>query len=179
MLIPVGIKSEDSLKVNSKYGDIQLTPNELAWIKEHPEVRVAVKHGWMPIEFKLESDQHRGISVDYLHALGTIFNIRFIPIDYSESMSISSVDVISGVVSSNLKHPEFKKQPYPFLNVPFAIYVNKKLNDGPEVTSMSDLDDKRVAVFKNGPIAKEIANNYPTLSCYMWILQMKLLKSLG
>ena len=163
MLIPVGIKSEDGLKANSKYGDIQLTPNELAWIKEHPEVRVAVKHGWMPIEFKRESDQHRGISVDYLHALGTIFNIRFIPIDYSESMSTSSVDVISGVTGLNLKHPEFKKQPYPFLNAPFAIYVNKKLNDGPEVTSMSDLDHKRVAVFKNGPIAKEIANNYPNI----------------
>lgn len=127
LITPVVIKSEDAFKTNSKYGEIQLTPQELAWLQAHQELRVAVKHGWMPIEFKLESDQHRGISVDYLEALASIFNFRITLLDYSESMNTSSVDVISGVVGKNLKHPEFKKLTHPFLNFPFAIYVNKKL----------------------------------------------------
>ncbi|HEY0842185.1 EAL domain-containing protein [Methylotenera sp.] len=163
LLIPVAIKSENSVKVHHKYGEIQLTPNEVAWLKTHPEVRVAVKHGWMPIEFKLESNQHRGISVDYLQALSSIFDIRFVLSDYSENMNTSAVDVISGVVSTNVKYPQFKRQPYPFLTFPFAIYVNKKSNDRLEITSMADLNNKRVAVFKNGPVAREIAANYPQI----------------
>lgn len=163
LAIPVVIKSEDSLQVVSKYGDIQLTPNEAAWLKKHPEVRVAVKHGWMPIEFTLENNQHSGISVDYLQALSSIFNIRFNPTDYSESMSASDVEVISGVVGANLKHPEFNKQPVPFLTFPFAIYVNKKLNRSLGIASMDDLKYKRVAVFKNGPVAKQVAENYPQI----------------
>jgi len=163
LLIPVAIKSENSVKIHHKYGEIQLTPNEVAWLKTHPEVRVAVKHGWMPIEFTLESNQHRGITVDYLQALSSIFNIRFVLTDYSENMSPSAVDVISGVVSTNVKDPEFKRQPYPFLSFPFAIYVNKKSNGRLGITSMADLNYKRVAVFKNGPVAKEIAANYPQI----------------
>lgn len=163
LAIPVVIKSEDSLQVDSKYGEIQLTPNEAAWLKKHAEVRVAVKHGWMPIEFTLENNQHSGISVDYLQALSSIFNIRFTPTDYSESMSASDVEVISGVVGANLKHPEFNKQPVPFLTFPFAIYVNKKLNRRLGIASMDDLKYKRVAVFKNGPVAKQVAENYPQI----------------
>jgi len=163
LLIPLATKSEDSLQLNSKYGEIQLTPNEVAWLKQHPEVRVAVKHGWMPIEFTLENNQHSGISVDYLQALSSIFNVHFKPYDYSESMSASDVDVISGVVGTNAKYPEFFKQPYPFLTFPFAIYVNKKLNGRLGITSMDDLKYKRVAVFKNGLVAKEVAANYPQI----------------
>jgi len=163
LAIPVVIKSEDSLLLNSKYGEVQLTPNEVAWLKKHPEVRVAVKHGWMPIEFTLENNQHNGISVDYLQALSSIFNIHFIPSNYSESTSPSDVDVISGVVGANVKHPEFKKLPYPFLTFPFAIYVNKKVNARLGINSMDDLNYKRVAVFKNGPVAKEVSENYPKI----------------
>ena len=163
LISPVLIKSEDTFKTNSKYGEIQLTPQEFAWLQAHQELRVAVKHGWMPIEFKLENDQHRGISVDYLEALAGIFKFRITLLDYSDSMNTSSVDVISGVVGKNLKHPEFKRLTDPFLNFPFAIYVNKKLNNDIEITSIDDLANKRVAVFKNGSIAKEIAEVYPNI----------------
>ena len=33
---------------------ISLTPEEAAWLKAHPEISVAVKHGYSPIEFIFE-----------------------------------------------------------------------------------------------------------------------------
>jgi diguanylate cyclase (GGDEF)-like protein len=163
LLLPFTASSEDTLKVTSQYGEIRLTPNEVAWLKNNPEIRVAVKHGWMPIEFKLESNQHRGISVDYLKELSKIFNVNFIPLDYSENMSPASAEMISGVSAAISKNAQFIKQPQPFLDFPFAIYVNKGLNLTKQISMMEDLNYKRVAIFKNGPIAKEIAENYPQI----------------
>ena len=39
---------------------LQLTEEERLWLKEHPTVRVAVKNGWMPVEFQLENQKHKG-----------------------------------------------------------------------------------------------------------------------
>jgi diguanylate cyclase (GGDEF)-like protein len=163
LLILTASEAEDSLKIDSRYGEVLLTPKEVTWLKNNPNIQVAVKHGWMPIEFRMESNQHRGISVDYLQALGKIFNVNFVPVDYSENISPASIEIISGVTGNNLKYQEFIKQPYPFLTFPFAIYVNKNLREGQRVASIDDLNHKRVAVFKNGPIAKKIIENYPKI----------------
>ncbi|MDP2152288.1 MAG: EAL domain-containing protein [Methylotenera sp.] len=156
-------KAEDTLRINSHYGQVILTPNEAAWLKNNQNIHVAVKHGWMPIEFKSEGSKLRGISVDYLQALSNVFNVNFVPLDYSENISPFSVEIISGITGNSVKHQEFRIQPYPFLTYQFAIYVNKNLKDGQKIVSMDDLNDKRVAVFKNGPIAKQIAESYPEI----------------
>ncbi|WP_051901432.1 EAL domain-containing protein [Methylotenera sp. L2L1] len=159
--LPIATNSEDTLKINSPYGEVRLTPNEFAWLKNNPNIRVAVKDGWMPIEFKSESNQHRGISVDYLQALGKAVNVNFTLVDYSENMSPSTAEMISGVANTNVKNPQFKKLAQPFLDFPIAIYVDKSRHH--QIDKMEDLHHKSVALFRHGPITKEIAANYPQI----------------
>ena len=49
--------------------NIHLTIEEHAWLKAHPIVNVAVRHGYSPIEFIFELQDFRGISIDYLKKL--------------------------------------------------------------------------------------------------------------
>lgn len=162
LLLPIAAHSEDTLKRNSSYGETRLTPNELAWLQNNPNIRVAVKDGWMPIEFKAESNQHRGISVDYLHALGKALHVNFTLVDYSENMDPFSAEMISGIGNASTKDTKFKRLAQPFLDIPIAIYVNK--NRHYAIDGMEDLNHKSAAVFRYGPVVKEIAENYPQIN---------------
>lgn len=53
----IQIVNSDSLK---KLNEV-LTPDEKVWLKDNPRIKVAVKSNWMPIEFKLENGEHRGV----------------------------------------------------------------------------------------------------------------------
>lgn len=57
---------------STHHSSVRLTPKEQAWLQQNPNIRVAVKSAWMPIEFKLESERHRGVSVDYLSAISKL-----------------------------------------------------------------------------------------------------------
>lgn len=140
---------------------IRLTPNEKAWLKNNQNIKVAVKNGWMPIEFKLESDDHRGLSVDYLTRLANLLQVNFVIIDYADNIEPEDADIISGVSNRNLKNPKYRLLNQPFLVFPLAIYTNKYTKK--KIRSLDDLEDTRVAVFKSGPIGQKIRENYPKL----------------
>jgi hypothetical protein len=67
---------------NAQELSARLTPNEKVWLEKNPNIKVAVKNGWMPIEFKLESDEHRGLSIDYLARLASLLRDNFIITNY-------------------------------------------------------------------------------------------------
>jgi two-component system sensor histidine kinase EvgS len=49
---------------------------ELAWIKTHPVVRVAVAPNWPPVEY-LEGYVHKGLTAEYLAAITRLSGLRF------------------------------------------------------------------------------------------------------
>ena len=59
---------------NSK---VHLTTEEQQWLSAHPEISIAVRHGYSPIEFIFELEEFRGISVDYLKKLELLLGIKF------------------------------------------------------------------------------------------------------
>ena len=73
--------------------EVQLTPKEKNWLTQNPDIRVAVKSAWMPIEFKLESERHRGVAVDYLNAISQVLNISFSIVDFPEDSEPGEVDI--------------------------------------------------------------------------------------
>lgn len=143
--------------------DIRLTPKEKAWLQQNPNIRVAVKSAWMPIEFKLESERHRGISVDYLTEISKLLNVNFTIVDFPENSQPGAVDMLAGVIGQQVKYPNFRALSQPFLVVPFVIYIH---HDNPQsmlINSLDDLKSKRVAVFKHGILAQKISENYPNI----------------
>jgi diguanylate cyclase (GGDEF)-like protein len=148
---------------NAQLSNITLTPTEKAWLEKNHSVKVAVKSGWMPIEFKLESDKHRGLSIDYLSKIGSLFNIKFIVVNYTGNIDSEQADIISGVSNSNLKETQFQLLNQPFLTFPFAIYINKNLQRNSKISSLEDLNDLTVAVFKSGTIGQKLREHYPKI----------------
>lgn len=143
--------------------EVQLTPKEKDWLTRNPDIRVAVKSAWMPIEFKLESERHRGVSVDYLNAISQLLNVSFTVVDFPDDAEPETVDILSGVIGSQPPYPDYRALSQPFLVVPFAIYVNRSQPQFAQINSLDALKGKRVAVFKHGILSKRITENYPEI----------------
>lgn len=148
---------------NAEFLNKSLTAIEKDWLNKNHIIKVAVKSGWMPIEFKLESDIHGGISIDYLNKLADILNIKFIVVNYTENITTKEADLISGISNSNLKDTQFQMLSQPFLKLPFAIYTNNSVKRNNKISSLSDLNNLSVAVFKNGNVAKKLHEYYPEI----------------
>ncbi|ADQ85130.1 EAL domain-containing protein [Methylovorus sp. MP688] len=130
---------------------LELTTQEFAWLKAHPVITVGVHHGWMPIEFLSEGNEFRGITVDYLKRFERLLGVRFQRSEYSENPATETADMLSGIASvKSLNGSRFVALPEPVISVPYTIYIHKK-ND--TIRTFADLQHKRVAVFKNGPLA--------------------------
>ncbi len=150
-------------KLDNKPLDIELTPIEKAWLKKNHTIRVAVKSGWMPIEFKLENDKHRGLSIDYLTEIANLLQMDFTVVDYTENLDQEQVDIISAVSGNKIQNHNFHTLKQPFLSFPFAIYKNKNIHQNKQIISLDDLSGLRVAVFKNGILSQKISENYPNI----------------
>lgn len=146
-------KSNTSQNLN-----IRLTPKEKLWLEKNHTIRVAVKSGWMPIEFMMDSNKHRGLSIDYLTKISALLHVKFNVINYSENLNPNQFDMISGVGNNLSGNTEFKLLNQPFLRFPYAIYTNQK-----KYSNLDDLKFARVAVFKNGPLGHKIHENYPDI----------------
>ncbi len=157
-------KISNAYKINNaqKLSD-RLTPNEKEWLKRNPSIRVAVKSGWMPIEFKLESAEHRGLSVDYLTMLADLLQVSFVIVDYTDNIVPEEADIISGISNRNLKNNNFRLLSQPFMEFPLAIYTNKNIERKSRIESLENLNGSRVAVFKSGTIGQKIRENYPDI----------------
>jgi len=112
---------------------------------------------------KLESDKHRGLSIDYLSRIKDLFQINFIVVNYIENIDPEKADIISGVSGNNLKSTKFHLLNQPFLSFPFAIYTNKYIDKKTQISTLEDLKFSRVAVFKNGPLRQKLSENYPKM----------------
>ncbi|MBD3634563.1 MAG: transporter substrate-binding domain-containing protein [Methylophaga sp.] len=91
--------SASALQPVSSDNSIQLTEAEQAWLKENPEVTVAISHGWAPVEFLDEDHQFKGISVDYLKLLEQKLPIRFRFTRSEEDPDQETADILSAVAA--------------------------------------------------------------------------------
>lgn len=143
---------------------LRLTQEEKIWIKEHPEIRVAVSHGWAPIEFLSESNEFRGISIDYLSRLEKLLGIKFKKVDATESPLTESVDMLSAVPNVNLlSNSKFTALNQPYLTIPVVIFTRE---DSKDIYNLRVLDHRKVAVFKTGTTALLLHQDYPNIELY-------------
>ncbi|KQT34072.1 EAL domain-containing protein [Methylophilus sp. Leaf414] len=141
---------------------LPLSVQEKAWIKEHPSIRVAVKSGWMPIEFQLENQKHAGISVDYLHQISLLTGLTFTIVDYHPNINGNEAEVITGIRNKRLSQG-FHLVATPYLDVTNAIYVAANSGFNPGQTNLNQLSQKKVAVFKSGLVGQELKAAVPDI----------------
>ena len=141
---------------------LPLSQQEKAWIKEHPNVRVAVKNGWMPIEFQLENQKHAGISVDYLAQISMLTGLTFTIVDYHPNINANEVEFMTGIRGKNYPD-DFQLVATPYLETSNAIYVTANSAFSSGNNNLNQLSQKTVAVFRSGPLARELKTSVPDI----------------
>jgi len=139
---------------------LQFSAQERLWIKQHPVVRVAVRNGWMPIEFQLESQKHKGVSIQYLQKISQLTGLKFTIVDYHDDLSVEEVSVITGIRGNHMP-AGFSLLSTPYLDTPNAIYVAAHHDLYPTDITLSQLANQTVAVFRGGPLAQKLKASVP------------------
>jgi polar amino acid transport system substrate-binding protein len=144
---------------------IQLTPEEQAWLDEHRKIRIGIDPFWEPIEFTDAQGRHRGITADFLSRIGDMLGVEFI---YSSSLSWAQVmegartgeiDMIPALTPSpsRIEHLNFTQ---PYLHFPFMVFTR---TDFPLITSIEDLNGATIAVEREYIAIEYLQKDYPEL----------------
>jgi PAS domain S-box-containing protein len=160
--------AKDSLQLISQEtisNKLNLTTEEKLWLKAHPEISIAVRHGYSPIEFVFELEEFRGFSIDYLKNLELMLGIKFNKRMANQNLAANDTDMLSLVTNvPSLEGTKFSALNTPFLTSSIGIFTKK---DAPKLDGINDLYGKKVAVFKNGFIAKQLAEDHPEINLYL------------
>jgi polar amino acid transport system substrate-binding protein len=131
----------------NKYLD--LTQEELAFIRENPVVKIAMLNNFKPFSY-VENGFHQGLSNDIIHEISKISGLKFVKVIDTWSPSLKrfqnkEVDMISGI-SYTKKREEFSLFTKPFFEIPTYIFGQKTDNS---YIDLNSLKGKRVGISRD------------------------------
>jgi len=103
------------------------TPEERAWLAQHPVVRVAIDPQWAPVEFFDGDGVPHGMSLAYLDRISGLLGTRFevVPgtswVDAMHRLGEREVDVLPAI-TANAERTERMRFTAPYLSFPAAIF---------------------------------------------------------
>lgn len=154
----------DSGATSSSSSPLALTGAERAWLNAHPEITVAVNHGWEPISFLSEQKEPRGIALDYLHRLESRLGIRFKLVRSVEDPAIEKADILAAVVNlKSLQGSRFAPLQEPYVTMPFVIFTRSDTSD---IHYLEDLYGRKTAVFKTGIVTESLTRDHPEIHLF-------------
>jgi PAS domain S-box-containing protein len=141
-----------------------LSAEEREWLAQAPEITVATRYGWAPIEFMSEGGEIRGISMDYLQRIASILGLKLRLQGSAQSLANETADILSATYKTPaLTDSRFQIIQPPFIATPFVIYSKK---EGVHYKSLAELKGKKVAAFKTGTVSRMLAQDYPSIKLY-------------
>ena len=144
---------------------LDLSSSERAWLKSHPEIRLAIDIDWAPFEFVDDDKHYRGMAADYIKLVEERLGVRF-KIDkerpWSEMVQAvkdRDLDAFSLVVktSQRLQYVNFTK---PYISFPMVIVTrdSESFIDGIEA-----LQNHTVGVVKSYASHDLLSKNHPKI----------------
>ncbi len=149
ILIP-GLLFTNSL-FHAGEAEIDWTGEEMAFMEEHPVIRLGVDPQFLPFEFIDENGEHKGIAADYLDIVSAKTNLKFElqkgltwPKAYDKALA-REIDILPaiGKTEEREKHFIFSEPYYYFKRV-----IATKDSDV-HISSIEDLKGLTVAVQRN------------------------------
>ncbi|HAS73738.1 MAG TPA: histidine kinase [Clostridiales bacterium UBA8960] len=158
-----------TLNAFSVEGELQLTEDERAFIKENPVIKLAVDPTFFPYEFIDTDGTYSGIAADYLELISQKTSLEFVvPSNLTWSQAyektvLGELDMLSCVLKTTSRELYFNYTA-PYYYTYRSIFVSAFNR---EVSQLSDLYGKTVAVQRNSS-HHSFLNDYPniTLSLY-------------
>lgn len=144
--------------------NIQFTPEEKQWIKDHPVIEFGYESRWLPFEI-YENGEYKGIIGDYVKIIEreTGIDINPIPgISWEETvvgLKNGTVDftMCAGITDERKEYLNFTK---PYISSPMVIITRK---GGDFVGGLDDLQGKVITLPENYYTAEVISRDYPKI----------------
>ncbi len=143
--------------------DLQLTNQEISWLKAHPVIRIAPDPDFPPVEFINQSGIYKGIAADFITLLEKKLPLDFEVVHLDNWDQVLSqgksrkVDMFGAAVPTpeRLQYMKFTR---PFVEFPAVILVRKEQQISPK---MNGLDGKHVAVVSGYAAYEYMKRVYP------------------
>ena len=150
---------------SSSIKELGLSVEEVAWLKEHPVVRIAPDPDFPPLEFIDKQGSYRGIAADFIALLETKLPIKFevVPLkswnEVIKHAQARQIDMFGAAVPTpeRLAYMRFTK---PYVEFPAVVLVRNSANNFPK---LSELKGKRVAVVSNYADHEYMLRAYPDI----------------
>ncbi len=144
---------------------LDLSVDEIAWLDEHPVVRIAPDPDFPPIEFLDKQGVYRGITADFIHLLESKLSLKFEIVSLNswdeviESAKTRQIDMFGAAVPTpeRLTYMRFTR---PYVEFPAVVLVRDSATDFP---NLSELKGKSVAVVSSYADHEYMVRAYPEI----------------
>lgn len=142
---------------------LQLTPEEKAWIKQHPTITLGADYNWPPFEYADSSHHHNGIAADILKLISQQTGLKIkvksgVWADILEEAKKGEVQGLSCVVKTPKREPYFFFTS-PYTTMPLAMVVNTTSG----LQTLEELNDHKLALNGGSYIEEWIKTHYPKI----------------
>ena len=145
---------------------VQLTTEELSWLKSHQPIRIAFDGNFPPYSFINKSGEITGISYDTIQLISQKLNIqihiddRVLWKDIYQATLDKEIDVIATMVNRQDRENQFSfTRPYVFKSLVIITHDTNQLIKG-----RSDLTGKTVALMKNYRYSERVLKDFPDIT---------------
>lgn len=137
---------------------------ELAWLQQHPEIRIGTMNAWPPMDFVDKQGNPQGIGAQFIGALNLRLNGALIvkPGSWEEiynGVKTGKFDALTGITPRPDREVFFNFT-NPYINIPHAIFSRSDL---PAYTGLENLKGKKVAVERGFFIGKVLRDKFPKI----------------
>ena len=145
---------------------VHFSPQEDAFLKDHPVLRVAFDVDWPPVEFSDKGLGMKGMTTDYLKRMSELLGVEFEPSrprpwkEMLRAVENGELDFFSAI-SPTPQRREWMDFTDSYLSFPIVILTGKQV---PYIGSMLDLRNKPVAVVDGYASHDLLLKNHPDLT---------------
>lgn len=145
--------------------NIQLTPEEIAWVRDHPSVRLGFDPSWPPFSFRGANGAWQGIDFELLAGLSERLGIKFVPVETQswqetdQKIHNGGVDVVSGI-SPTADREKYLLFTSPYITCPVAVITRQ---EAPFLTTLHDLKNVTLASPRDYVTTEQLIRDYPGL----------------
>jgi two-component system sensor histidine kinase EvgS len=163
----LGIVSQATIPNDFYYHDhvnkLTLTQEEQHWIKNHPIIKVGGGPDWAPFDFINSKGKYTGISNDYLQLLSQKTGLKFQVIvdkwvNNLKKMKEQKIDLLHAVYYTK-ERDTYMHYTKPYFEMLDYFFIRDDLN----ITTLKDLDLKRVAMPKGYAHAEILKKEFPNI----------------
>lgn len=145
--------------------ELNLTKQELAWLANHPVIRVGIKTDFAPYEWIDEHDKYVGLAADYMHLLEQRLGMRFDFIKgktWNETLQMAKqgqLDLLASMIQSSAHNASFDFSEF-YAVSPVVVVTTNEIG---HINSLDILAEKTVAVKKVCFWRDWLKTHYPEL----------------